>query len=198
MGSDRPKHVRALMDPSQGDPMILVVCVSLNEIPEKKKGFPWPRPGSCPKCGGPRLWFHGFARAFFDESEEGLVLRRLRCPDCKAVHRMRPPGYFRRFRAPVAAIRFSIRHRLETGRWPPGLSRQRQGHWLNVLERKVLAILDLTWLQHRLGESFDLLIEKREIPPSRSCKVKLRSGETYPTEECRCPRCPVEIGGPPS
>ncbi len=115
MGSDRPKHVRALMDPSQGDPMILVVCVSLNEIPEKKKGFPWPRPGSCPKCRGPRLWFLGFARAFFDESEEGVVLRRLRCPDCKAVHRMRPAGYFRRFRAPVGSIRFSIRHRLETG-----------------------------------------------------------------------------------
>ena len=75
---------------------------------------------ACPQCGGPRLWFHGFVRAFFDGFETGVLLRRLRCPDCKAVHRMRPAGYFKRFQSPVAAIRISIVHRIETGRWPTG------------------------------------------------------------------------------
>jgi len=177
--------------------MILAVCVSFNEILEKKK-FPWPRPRACPKCGGPRLWFHGFVLAYFDGFKMGVWLRRLRCPDCRAVHRMRPAGYFRRFQASVTSIRFSIRHRLETGRWPPDSSRQRQGQWLRAMERKVLAVLGLMWLLCGLVDAFDQLIEKGEIPASRSFKVKLLPGETLPTEEFRCTECPFEIGGPPS
>ena len=177
--------------------MILAVCVSLNEILEKERDFPWPRPEGCPKCGGERIWFHGFVLAFFDGFTIGLWLRRFRCPDCKGVHRMRPSGYFKQFQASVASIHLSIVRRLETGRWPLGLSRSRQGHWLRALKEKALAFLGLDWLD-RLVEAFERLIDMGEIPASRSFKVKFLAGETYPTQHCRCGDCAVEIGGPPS
>ncbi len=161
--------------------MILAVCVSLNEIHEKKKSFPWPRPKTCPKCGGPRLWFHGFVQAFFDGFKMGLWLRRLRCPDCRGIHGMRPSGRFRGFQARVTVIRVSMYHRMETGRWPPNLSRQRQGHWLRALKNKIVDTLGLTWLRD-LPTAFEKLIAEGEISPSRSFKVKLLPGETSPTD----------------
>ena len=178
--------------------MIVVVCVSINEIVEKERDFSWPRPDRCPQCGGPRLWFHGFVSAFFDGFTVAVWLRRVRCPDCRAVHRMRPAGYFKRFQASVVVIRACIVRRLTTGRWLSGLSRQRQGHWLRSLQKKALAFLGLTGLLYRLEEAFDRLICKGEIPVSRSFKAKLPAGETYPTQECRCDDCTAEIGGPPS
>ena len=56
--------------------MIVAVCVSLNEILEQEKDFLWPRPDHCPKCGGGRLWFHGFVLALFDGLMMGVWLRR--------------------------------------------------------------------------------------------------------------------------
>ena len=161
--------------------MIVAVCVSINEIQEKGRDFPWPRPDHCPKCLGERLWFHGFVLALFDGLAMGVWLRRVRCPDCKGVHRMTPGGYFRRFQAPVAMVRACIVMRVETGRWPSGLSRQRQGHWLAALKKKTLAYLGLEWMRS-MGEAFDSLIWKEQIPASRSLKTKFHSSETYPTQ----------------
>jgi hypothetical protein len=59
-----------------------------------------------------------------------------------------------------------ISHRLKTGRWPPGSSHIRQGHWLRALRRKAAAFLNNTWNQGLL-KAFDYLIEQGHIPVSR-------------------------------
>jgi hypothetical protein len=134
--------------------MIFSVLVSIKDIVAKGRDFPWPRPICCPRCEGRRLWYHGFVTAFFDGFSEEVTLRRYRCPECRCVLRARPSDYFPRFQTSIETIRSSIAHRLETGRWPPGASRSRQGHWLRSLSRRVCAYFGQGW-SNRLLESFD-------------------------------------------
>ena len=146
--------------------MILSLCVSIKEIVERGRDFPWPRPECCPRCRSDRVWGHGFAGSLFDGFLGQVLLKRWRCPDCRCVMKARPHGYFDRFQAPIATIRSSIACRLKTGRWPPGSSRSRQGHWLRSLHRKIQAHLGIQWID-RLVAGFDLLIEKGIIPVRR-------------------------------
>jgi len=146
--------------------MIVFAPVSIKEIVSKGRKFPWPRPEICPRCNGNRVWGHGFVTAFFDGFADQVLLRRYRCPDCRCVMRLRPSGFFMRFQASIVAIRSSIAFRLENGRWPPGCSRTRQGHWLRSLYRKTLAYFGQGW-KNRLPEGFDFLIRIDEIPVSR-------------------------------
>lgn len=146
--------------------MIVFLCVSIKEIVERGRDFPWPRPESCPRCEGHRIWCHGFVPAFFDGFSGQVLLRRYRCPECKCVMRARPSDYFERVQASVETVRSSIAFRLENGRWPAGNSRSRQGHWLRSLRRKVNAWFGQGW-NRRLLEGFDCLILKNEIPVSR-------------------------------
>ena len=123
--------------------MIIFVSVCIKEIVAKGRDFPWPRPDECPRCNGRRIWGHGFVPAFFDGYSCQVFLRRYRCPDCHCVLRLRPLGYFKRFQAPIEKIRSSIAFRLQNRRWPPSLSRARQGHWLRSLgTEKLWLILD--------------------------------------------------------
>ncbi len=96
-----------------------------------------------------------------------LLLKRYRCPECGCVVCYRPWGYFSRFRAPVETIRSNISHRLRTGRWPCGFSRNRQGHWLRALQRRIIAYLGNNW-QKSIMEAFDYFISQGQIPISRS------------------------------
>lgn len=112
---------------------------------ELGRSFPWPRPESCPCCGSVRVWGHGFVSAYFDEVPEAVWLRRYRCPDCGAVIRLRPRGYWSRFQASVETIRQSLSRRLGQGRWDPGLPRSRQRHWLKGLLRQVGLHLGPGW-----------------------------------------------------
>jgi hypothetical protein len=80
---------------------------------------------------------------------------------------VRPGGYFSRFQASIASIRFSLSHRLRRGRWPPHRSRSRQGHWLRALRRKAAAYLDQRW-SHGLIVAFERLLSRGIIPVSRS------------------------------
>jgi len=178
--------------------MILAIPFSLNEIVDFGPDFSWPRPSICRECGGSGAWGHGFVTAFFDETGESVCLRLYRCPECRSVHRLRPAGYFRRFQASVSTIRSSIATRLQTGRWPPGISRSRAGHWLRSLKQKTAAHLGQGWLGERLLEAFDRLIFLGKIPVSRSFKAVLKPGETYPIEECRCAEVPCGVAGPAS
>jgi len=146
--------------------LILQVAVCVKMIFEMGREFPWPRPSRCPRCKG-RVWGHGFVPACFDGFMEPLWLRRYRCPDCGVVMRMRPEGYFSRFQTSVAVIRDRLSHRVRTGRWPPGLSHRRQGHWMRALKRRVLAYLGETWMD-RLMEGFELFLARSQIPVSRS------------------------------
>ena len=152
--------------PQKGVPMIVFVLVSIKEIVAKGRDFAWPRPEVCPRCEGHRIWCHGFVTAFFDGFSEQVVLRRWRCPECRCVMRARPSGYLERLQASVETVRTCIAFRLETGRWPPGGSRSRQGHWLRSLTRKVSAYFGQAW-SSRLLEGFDVLLHRGENPVCR-------------------------------
>ncbi|CAO0823251.1 hypothetical protein DFAR_3600005 [Desulfarculales bacterium] len=93
---------------------------------------------SLPGGGSVRLWGHGFVPAYFDKAPTAIWLRRFLSPDCRAVIRLRPWGYWNRFEAPVETIRQGLSSKLARGRRdPPGLPRSRQCHWLKGLLRQV-------------------------------------------------------------
>jgi hypothetical protein len=147
--------------------MIAFVAAKLKEIFEKGRDYPWPKPEICPCCKDHKLWGHGFVESYFDGFTVGLLLRRYRCPLCGCIVKLRPSGYFSRFQASIGTIRSSISHRLKKGRWPPGLSHSRQGHWLRALLRKVQAYLGHSW-KRCLIKAFDYLLEQGKVPVSRS------------------------------
>ena len=147
--------------------MIQLVCVSIKDVLEKGRAFPWSRPRVCPGCAGRRIWGDGFESRFYDGCSEQVWLRRYRCRECGCAIRMRPEGYFPRFQASIDDIRSRIAHRLDTGIWSVGMSKSRQRHWLRSLRRKVQADWGAQWLD-RLITGFDHLIEKGTIPVSRS------------------------------
>jgi len=41
------------------------------------------------------LWGHGYVERYFGELSERIPLKRWRCPDCCAVHTVRPDNYWR-------------------------------------------------------------------------------------------------------
>ena len=155
------------MKPPTDKILILFVAAKIKEILFLGKDYPWPRPELCPRCQVSGVWGHGFVLAYFDGFSEGLWLRRYRCPFCGCVVRVRPDGYLSRFQASVESIRLSLSHRLEKGRWPPFLSRSRQGHWMRALRRKSEAYLGKLW-RGGLIEAFDHLLCRARNPVSRS------------------------------
>jgi len=147
--------------------MILPVRAKLKEIYEKGREYLWPRPESCPRCHGSRVWGHGYVTAYFDGFMDALLLRRYRCPDCKCVIRLKPEGIWRGFRATIETIRSCILHRVETDHYLPFISRTRQGHWFRALKRKASAYLgDI--VSEDLVKAFDRLAEMGKLPVSRS------------------------------
>ena len=147
--------------------MIIFVCVNLKKIFMKQREYVWPRPKRCPRCGLGRLWGHGFVLGYFDGFSGGLYLRRYRCPDCRCIVRLRPKGYFVRIQAAIETIRESIGQRLCTDRWPVGLPRARQGHWLRALVRNAVAHFGNAG-KSCLLEAFDRLIGLGTNPVSRA------------------------------
>ena len=145
--------------------MILPVSVVLNEICRQGRHFKWPRPECCPRCGSVRVWGHGFVAAFFDGYDQCVYLRRYRCPDCRCVIRLKPQGYFNRFRARIDTIRACICHRLSEGRWIGKMSRSRQRHWLCALRKKAMGFFGFGC---SLIEAFDRLMTMGHIPVSRT------------------------------
>jgi len=158
-----------LPNPSNSTLLILQISVSIKEIfqLEKGRGFPWPRPERCPRCGHVRLWGHGFVSAYFDEVVERCWLKRYRCPLCRLIFRLRPAGYFSRFQASIETIRQSIAYRFYHHFWPPGSPRQRQGHWFRSLFKKAKVYLGLSRLEG-IMEIFDELVSLGINPVSRS------------------------------
>jgi hypothetical protein len=147
--------------------MILAVFAVLKEIYKQGRDYSWPRPEVCPHCKSGRLWGHGFVPAYFDGFEGGILLRRYRCVECGCVIRLKPQGYFHKFQSSIKAIRSSIRHRLEAGRWVGAISRSRGLHWLKALKRKSRAYLGDAF-EGDLLQAFDRLLEMGKIPVSRS------------------------------
>jgi len=131
------------------------------------RGFGWPRPERCPRCGYWKLWGHGFVSAYFEPYREPLWLRRYRCPACRLILRLKPSGYFERFQSSIESIRESLAYRFYRHFWPPGSSRQRQGHWLRSLLKKGKLYFGLSGVERGI-EVFDRLISLGVVAVSRS------------------------------
>ena len=147
--------------------MVISVCCEVKEIFAKGKDYEWPKPERCPHCRASHVWGHGFVPAYFDGLCGFVYLRRWRCPACWCVIRARPCGFFRRFQATIEDIRSRLSSRLLGGRWPPGMSHTRQGHWLRALRKRVTAYLSNIWKGGLLG-AFDHFMSLGQIPVSRS------------------------------
>ena len=147
--------------------LILSIAVKIKEVFKLGRKYPWPKPEVCPRCSQSNVWGHGYVLAYFDGFSNGLLLKRYRCPGCGCVIRLRPERYLKRFQASIDSILFRLSHRLRYGRWPPGMSRSRQGHWLRSLRRKVLGHLGLGW-RKLLLEGFFHLLFRGINPVSRS------------------------------
>lgn len=109
--------------------LILHFEVDFKSLQRLSKDYPWPQLQRCPRCGGRRIWGHGYVLRYFDGWGEGLWMKRYRCLSCWAIHTARPTSHWRGFWAPWPQILVSMLHKLKKGRWLSGLSRQRQQYW---------------------------------------------------------------------
>jgi len=120
--------------PSQrSDSLILHFEADVKRLVEKGRDFPWPRPEQCPRCEGQRLWGHGYVRRYFEGFSEGIWIKRYRCPDCRAVHTLRPECFYKGFYYSIVTILVSLLNRIVHSRWLKCLSRQAQQYWFKGL-----------------------------------------------------------------
>ena len=132
---------RALRHPSSNtrcNDLILPLSVDMASLLSLGKHYSWPRPPRCPRCKGSRLWGHGYVPRYFDNLMEPLWIKRWRCPECHAVHTLRPQTHWRRFLVPWALIVISLQGKLEGRRWGHEFSRQRQQYWWQGFLRQSL------------------------------------------------------------
>lgn len=66
---------------------------------------------------------------YFDDFAEALFLKRYRCPECGAIHTLRPHLYDRRFQVIWFTIFLSLLKKITLGCWLSGMSPQRQQYW---------------------------------------------------------------------
>ena len=66
---------------------------------------------------------------FFDGCRETLWIKRYRCPDCRAVHTVRPDSHWRGFWASWKLILICLVRKLKKDRWLKSLTRQKQQYW---------------------------------------------------------------------
>ena len=116
--------------------LILSLSVNLETLLREGTSYPWPRPPCCPRCKEGRLWGHGYVSRFFDGLERPLLVKRWRCPSCRAVHTIRPSSHWRGFWATVGLIVSSLQTKIERGRWLATVSRQRQQYWWHRFQRQ--------------------------------------------------------------
>ncbi len=109
--------------------LILPFKIDVKRLVEEGKDFCWPRPEQCPRCKGGRLWGHGYVQRYFEGLFEAVWIKRYRCPDCRAVHTLRPLEFYRGFHYSVLTILVSVLNKVVDGRWLKCLSRQVQQYW---------------------------------------------------------------------
>ncbi len=146
--------------------MIHHVSVVLKGVFLQGREYVWPRPAKCLRCDNHRVWGHGFVERLFEGFSVALLIKRYRCPVCGGIIVLRPDTHFSRIQTPIKEIRFALSHRIETGRWPTGLSPPRARHWLKNFRRNSSAYL--SDLQRGLITAFDSLINMDRIPICRS------------------------------
>ena len=96
--STAPLHAGITL-PAGDESLVLACDVDFKELVRLNKAYPWKKPTYCPRCRG-GLWWHGFVLAYLSTGGDAVFLRRLRCPQCRAVHRLRPNTHWRRFHTP--------------------------------------------------------------------------------------------------
>lgn len=133
--------VRAPSAPA--DQVLIHTDAPLAQVAAQGKNFKWNRP-IC-DCGCEKVWGHGYTFRFFDGLDEPTWLRRYRCPAFRRVFTMIPSGFGRRYRTMISVIWKAIEERLRGPCWPPGVSRQRGGHWL----RRFLAICKMDFPEEK-------------------------------------------------
>jgi len=144
--------------------LVISVAVDVNEIAHLGKDFSWVKPSGCPRCGQP-LWWHGFVLAYFSCLPDAVYLRRLRCSCCKAIHRLKPAGYWRGFRSSITEVEQVITHRQNSRRWLRNQPRLRQRQWWRRLKRMTQAVLGFF---DSAVSAFVALSARGFIPVSRS------------------------------
>ena len=144
--------------------MVIPVDVDVNQLAALGKKYLWPKPAACPKCGS-RLWWHGFVLAYLACLVEAVFFRRLFCPQCNAVHRLRPSSHWPRFQSSINTIAQVIAHRANNARWRPDLPRPRQRQWWRRLARKSMLCLGLSFAGSLL-DAFEALLAAATIPVS--------------------------------
>ena len=140
----------------------LIVYLSVDSIAVSSlgKAYRWPRLRRCPNCRGRRLWGHGYVERYFDESADALWMKRWRCPECHAVHTMRPDTHWRGFWADRQTILRSLEDKETSRGWLPHLGRERQQYWWRgfQIQRQF----------HGAFESLASLIDKQVIAATHS------------------------------
>jgi len=121
---------------TKSDSLILHFEVDVKRLVEEGKDFCWPRPERCPRCEGRRLWGHGYVQRYFEGWSEGIWVKRYRCPDCGAVHTLRPETFYKGFYYSILTILLSLLSRIIHNRWLKCLSRQVQQYWWKGLRRQ--------------------------------------------------------------
>ena len=124
-----PARRSALSYPPEASSLILYCDLDVKLLEQMREGYPWPRPPWCPRCRSRRLWGHGYVGRYFDKFDKALLLKRYRCPDCGAVHTLRPHLYDRRFQAIWFTVFLSLLKKITQGQWLTGVGRQRQQYW---------------------------------------------------------------------
>lgn len=152
--------------------LVIPVDIDVNDLTRLGRYFPWPKPSRCPSCSQ-NLWWHGFVLAYFAVLAEPVFIRRLYCPHCHGVHRLRPSGYWPRFRSSIEEIRQAVEHRGKTKRWRPDLPRPRQRQWWKRLARMCLAALGFSFAGN-LPEAFESLAELGIIPVTSAAESENR------------------------
>ncbi len=147
--------------------MIIKVKADIKHIFKLGKRYKWQKPARCHHCNEPTLWGHGFVLSFFDGFDQGVYLKRYRCPYCHTVFKLKPYGYFSRFQANIKRIFSSILNRVYKGRYLPGLSWSRQHFWFTALKRNITAYLSNTWHQG-VTAGFVELVRIGKIPVTKS------------------------------
>jgi hypothetical protein len=155
---------------TKSDSLILHFAVDVKRLVEEGKDFCWPRAERCPRCAGRRLWGHGYVRRYFEGWSEGIWLKRYRCPDCRAVHILRPERFYRGFYYSILTILLSLLSRIIHNRWLKCLSRQVQQYWWRGLRRQASRFQNIKVPDsHALGQ----LLREDIIPVTHSFQCEI-------------------------
>jgi hypothetical protein len=89
-------------------------------------------PIDCDQCHITR-WSHGFRARYLENRK--IILKRLRCRECKTVVTVKPADMPRFFQSLFSTIIEVLSHRLAHHVWPKTVTRQKSGHWLRAFVR---------------------------------------------------------------